>query len=76
MTIENKPELVNETIARVVNNAPVSELLRVYADTLRSHVESLSDEDLITSLRNAGYLDLIAKYAPSEADSAASDSDD
>lgn len=76
MTIENKSELINETISRVVNNAPVSELLRVYAETLRSHVESLSEEDLVASLRNAGFLDLLTKYAPSEVDSAASDSDD
>lgn len=67
MTIENKAELINETIARVVNNAPVSELLRVYAENLRAHVESLPEEDFLQSLEKAGYTDLIAKYALSEA---------
>lgn len=67
MNIENKSELINEIISRVVNNAPVSELLRVYSESLRVHVESLSDEDLIKSLENAGYTDLIEQYAPAGA---------
>lgn len=62
MTINNKSELISETVSRVVNNAPVSELLRVYAESLRIHIESLSDEDLEKSLENAGYTDLIEKY--------------
>lgn len=67
MNIENKSQLISEIISRVVNNAPVSELLRVYSESLRVHVESLSDEDLIKSLENAGYLDLIEQYAPAGA---------
>jgi hypothetical protein len=62
MTISNKSDLINDTVARVVNNAPVSELLRVYAESLKVHIENLSEEQLVESLQNAGYTDLIEQY--------------
>ena len=62
MTISNKDDLINDTVSRVVNNAPVSELLRVYAESLKVHIGGLSDEQLMESLQNAGYTDLIEQY--------------
>lgn len=62
MTISNKDDLINDTVSRVVNNAPVSELLRVYAESLKVHIGGLSDEQLMESLQNAGYADLIEQY--------------
>jgi transcription initiation factor IIE alpha subunit len=66
MTIENKEELVNETISRVVNNAPIREMLRVYNESLRAHIGTLSDEELVQALTNAGYEDLIEQYVKVE----------
>lgn len=62
MAIENKEELINETISRVVNNAPMREVLRVYNESLRAHITSLNDEELTQALQNAGYDDLIERY--------------
>lgn len=62
MEISNKEGLIGETVSRVINNAPVSELLRVYAESLRAHISGLSDEELIQSIQNAGYEDLIEEY--------------
>lgn len=66
MEISNREELVSETISRVINNAPVSEVLRVYSLAVQSELEKLSDEDLLSSLQNAGYLDLVERYTQGE----------
>lgn len=66
MTIENKPNLINEVVARAVNNAPVSELVRVYADALRAHLESLPEDELLQTLERSGYTDLVASEEPQE----------
>lgn len=62
MTIENKDDLINETISRVVNNAPIREMLRVYNESLRAHISTLTDEELIQALANAGYEDLLERH--------------
>lgn len=68
MAINDKAGLVNEAISRVINNAPVSELLRVYSLALQAEIEKMSDEEFLSSLENAGYTDLLEKYTgePSE----------
>lgn len=68
MKITNKTELVNETISRVINNAPISEILRVYSMAIQGRLEELSDTELVESLINAGYMDLIEKYVEGELD--------
>lgn len=68
MKVTNKTELVNETISRVINNAPISEILRVYSMAVQSRLEELSDTELVESLINAGYMDLIEKYVEGELD--------
>jgi hypothetical protein len=62
MTLENRTDLVSETISRVINNAPVSEILRVYSLAVQGEIEKLSDEELVSAVENAGYTDLITKY--------------
>lgn len=66
MTIENRSDLVSETISRVINNAPVSEILRVYSMAIQNEIDKLNDEELISAVEKAGYLDLVEKYVPSE----------
>lgn len=68
MKITNKTELVNETISRVINNAPISEILRVYSMAIQGRLEELSDTELVESLINAGYMDLIETYVEGELD--------
>lgn len=65
-TIENRTELVSETISRVINNAPVSEILRVYSLAVQNEIDKLDDEGLISALETAGYVDLIEKYTSME----------
>lgn len=62
MKINNKTALVTEAISRVVNNAPVSEVLRVYSLVLQAELDKMEDEQLLSSLETAGYLDLLEKY--------------
>lgn len=65
MAINDRKALTGEAVGRVINSAPVSELLRVYSIALHAELERLTDEELISSLETAGYLDLIEKYTGS-----------
>lgn len=67
MSIENRKEFQTEIIGRVLNSAPVSEILRVYSLFLQSELEKLDDEDFLQAALNAGYTDLIEKYSSAEA---------
>jgi hypothetical protein len=62
MQINDRNALVSETITRVLNNAPVSEVLRVYSLAIQHELDKLSDEELTAAIQNAGYLDLVEKY--------------
>ena len=67
MTIENRTEFVNELISRVLSNAPVSEVMRVYSLSVQAAIEELDDEGFLQAVLNAGYTDLIEKYSGAEA---------
>lgn len=62
MQITDKSELVSKVVSRALNNTPVSEILRVYAESLQLHIDSMSDEDFIDSVGLAGYQDLLEEY--------------
>lgn len=68
MEIKDRTELTNQFISRVINQAPVSEVLRVYSMALQKQVEEYSDEDLIMALVSAGCNDLIEQYVDGEID--------
>lgn len=55
-----------DLISRVLNNTPISEILRVYSLALQSEISKLSDEDLFTQMKVANYDDLLAKHFPEE----------
>lgn len=63
MEIKNREKLVSDTISRVINNAPISEILRVYSLAVQSELDRLSDDELIAAIEKAGYLDLIEDHA-------------
>lgn len=60
--MENRQEVVNVLTSRVVENAPVRELLRVYSEAVQAAVAQLSDEDLARSIAQAGYNDIIEHF--------------
>jgi hypothetical protein len=66
MAIENKEEFLSQVISRVINNAPVSEVLRVYSLSVKAAIADLSEEDLIESVLKAGYTDLLEEFVNPE----------
>ena len=62
MKITDRESLLNETISRVINNAPVSEVLRHYSVSVQEQLSRLSDEELVEALHNAGYVDILSKF--------------
>ena len=67
--IENRDEVVNTLISRVVENAPLREICRVYGEAVTAAVAQLSDADLVRSIVAAGYTDFLEAFSlevPSE----------
>lgn len=66
MTTEERGNLIGDTVTRVINSAPVSEILRVYSLALQNELDKLSDNEIRDALLNAGYIDIVEKYFDSE----------
>jgi hypothetical protein len=60
--IENREAVVNTLTSRVIENAPLRELIRVYSEAVQAAVGQLSDDDLIRSIAQAGYTDIIEAF--------------
>jgi hypothetical protein len=60
--IENREVVVNTLTSRVIENAPLRELIRVYSEAVQAAVGQLSDDDLIRSISQAGYTDIIEAF--------------
>jgi hypothetical protein len=63
MAIENREVVVNTLTSRVIENAPLRELIRVYSEAVQSAVAQLSDDDLIRSIAQAGYTDILEAFS-------------
>lgn len=61
-TIENKETLVNTLVSRVIENAPLRELIRVYSEAVQAAIAQLSDDDVIRSIYAAGYTDIAEAF--------------
>lgn len=61
-TIEKREELSNTLISRVVENAPLREICRVYGEAVTAAVGQLSDADLARSVAAAGYTDILEAF--------------
>lgn len=61
-TIENRQEVTNVLVSRVIENAPLRELIRVYSEAVNSAVAQLSDADLVRSVVAAGYTDILEAF--------------
>jgi hypothetical protein len=61
--IENRSEVTNVLVSRVIENAPLRELIRVYSEAVQAAVSQLSDADLVRSVQQAGYADIIEAFS-------------
>jgi hypothetical protein len=61
-TIENRETVVNTLTSRVIENAPLRELIRVYSEAVSAAVAQLSDADVIRSISAAGYTDILEAF--------------
>ena len=61
-TLENREQVVNTLTSRVIENAPLRELIRVYSEAVQSAIGQLSDTDVVRSIAAAGYTDIIEAF--------------
>ena len=61
--IENREEVVNVLTSRVIENAPLRELIRVYSEAVQSAIANLSDADVVRSVSAAGYTDILEAFS-------------
>jgi len=62
MTIENRQEVVEALRARVLENAPLRELVRVYSEAVEAAVSQLDDDGVINAITQSGYLDILEAF--------------
>lgn len=62
MKIKDRENLIKEIASMIVSNTPVREVLRVYSQALDHELNSLSDEDLIEQLKQAGYTEFVNQF--------------
>jgi len=60
--MENRTEVVNVLTSRVIENAPLRELIRVYSEAVQAAIANLSDDDVIRSIVAAGYTDILEAF--------------
>ena len=58
----NRQEVVNVLTSRVIENAPLRELIRVYSEAVGAAIANLSDDDVIRSIAAAGYTDNLEAF--------------
>ena len=61
--MENRAEVVNVLTSRVIENAPLRELIRVYSEAVQAAIANLSDADVIRSIAQAGYTDILEAFS-------------
>lgn len=61
--MEKREEIVGVLTSRVIENAPLRELIRVYSEAVQSAIANLSDDDVIRSIAQAGYTDILETYS-------------
>jgi hypothetical protein len=62
MAFENRETVVNTLTSRVIENAPLRELIRVYSEAVQAAIGQLSDDDVIRSIAAAGYTDILEAF--------------
>ena len=62
-SLENREQVVNTLTSRVIENAPLRELIRVYSEAVQSAISNLTDADVVRSIVAAGYTDIIEAFS-------------
>ena len=62
-SLENREQVVNTLTSRVIENAPLRELIRVYSEAVQSAISNLSDADVVRSIAAAGYTDILEAFS-------------
>jgi hypothetical protein len=60
--MENRQEVTNVLVSRVIENAPLRELIRVYSEAVNAAIGNLSDDDVVRSIAQAGYSDILEAF--------------
>ena len=61
-TLENRTEVVNVLTSRVIENAPLREIIRVYSEAVQAAIANLNDADVVRSVAAAGYVDILEAF--------------
>jgi hypothetical protein len=61
-TLDQRETIVNTLVSRVIENAPLRELIRVYSEAVQAAVANLSDADVVRSIAAAGYTDILEAF--------------
>jgi hypothetical protein len=59
---DNRETIVNTLTSRVIENAPLRELIRVYSEAVQAAIANLSDDDVVRSIAAAGYTDILEAF--------------
>jgi hypothetical protein len=60
--IKNREELLGPLVSRIVENAPINEVVRVYGEAVTAAIGKLEDSELVEYMGRAGYDDLIEAF--------------
>ena len=60
--LSNREQVVNTLTSRVIENAPLRELIRVYSEAVQAAIANLSDADVARSIQAAGYTDILEAF--------------
>jgi hypothetical protein len=61
-TLPNRELVVNALLERVISEAPVREILRVYQEACTSAIANLSDADVVRSIQAAGFTQILEAF--------------
>lgn len=64
--IIHREELDPLLVSRVVENAPIRELIRVYSEAVAAAVNGLNNDQVVEALENSGYFDLIQAFVDTD----------
>ena len=62
-TLADREAVVNTLVSRVIENAPLRELIRVYSEAVQSAIAGLTDADVARSIQAAGYSDIVEAFS-------------
>jgi hypothetical protein len=62
-SLETREQVVNTLVSRVIENAPLRELIRVYSEAVQAAIANLSDADVVRSISAAGYTDMLEAFS-------------